>query len=478
MKLFEPLAINGMVIPNRVMVPAMVTHLCREDGLVNQDIIERYAAYAKGGAGLIVVEAMAIHDNKSGSLLRVSDDKFIPGLRELTRRIHDTSDSKVVPQIIHFMKVARSGWRQTIDTVSVEDIERIIQQFGAAAARVQAAGFDGVELHSAHAYTLSSFLSRTNPRVDAYGGETLEGRLRLIGRVMEHVRQNVGPRFPVCVRFNAEEFIKNGYTVEESKLIAQRLAELGFDYLSLSAGGKFEDAVHSPGQVLFPYSGYSGDRCMPGSWLPRALHAHLAAQIKAHLVAQGLQTPVAIAGKLSDPDDAESVLAQGGADIVGIARGLLADPAWANKVKRGQQDQIVQCDYCNVCKQLDGTHKPVICSLWPQGSLQAPMDEPKFADLQWGEDNAVAVKFTDSTVSLRWKKVAGAAVYDIYRASDHGRARLVEATKVTNWTDKAVLGGTRYSYYVRACLPDGRASLPSPTVSIELRRPEYMAPQV
>src|SRR6202521_1564570 len=153
MKLFEPLHINGIAIPNRVMVPAMVTHLCREDGLVNQDIIDRYAAYAEGGAGLIVVEAMAIHQNKSGSLLRVSDDRFIPGLRELTKRIHDTSDSKVVPQIIHFMKVARSGWRQTIDSLTTDEIDGIVTLFADAAARAREAGYDGVELHSAHAYT-------------------------------------------------------------------------------------------------------------------------------------------------------------------------------------------------------------------------------------------------------------------------------------------------------------------------------------
>jgi 2,4-dienoyl-CoA reductase-like NADH-dependent reductase (Old Yellow Enzyme family) len=304
MKLFEPLNINGMVIPNRVMVPAMVTHLCREDGTVNDEIINRYTAYAEGGVGLIVVEAMAIHANKSGTLLRISEDQFVPGLSELTKRIHGCSESKLVPQIIHFMKVAKTGWRQTIDALSIAQIEEIIEQFGRAAARAREAGFDGLELHSAHAYTLSSFLSRTNPRTDEYGGTTVEGRLRLIGKVMQSVRRHVGKDFPVCVRFNAEEFIKNGYTVDESKLIAQRFAELGFDYISLSVGGKFEDAVHTPGQVLFPYSGYSGDRCMPGIWLPRALHVHLAAEIKAHLMAQGLKTPIAIAGTLSDPEDA------------------------------------------------------------------------------------------------------------------------------------------------------------------------------
>src|ERR1035441_4352251 len=100
------------------MVPAMVTRLSGEDGLVNKDISDRYVRYAQGGAGLIVIEAMAVHTAKSGPLLRISDDQFVPGLADLARRIHDASDSKVVPQIIHFMKVAKSGWRQTIDMLS------------------------------------------------------------------------------------------------------------------------------------------------------------------------------------------------------------------------------------------------------------------------------------------------------------------------------------------------------------------------
>ncbi|MBI3156576.1 MAG: NADH:flavin oxidoreductase [Burkholderiales bacterium] len=475
MKLFEPLAIKGMVIPNRVMVPAMVTHLCREDGHVNDDIIERYAAYAEGQAGLIVVEAMAIHQNKSGSLLRISDDRYIPGLRQLTRRIHDTSDSKVVPQIIHFMKVARSGWRQTIDTVAREEIEQIIGQFGAAVARAREAGFDGAELHSAHAYTLSSFLSRTNPRDDEFGGQTLEGRLRLIGEVMRSVRRAVGHDFPVGVRFNAEEFIKDGYTVEESKLIAERLAELGFDYLSMSAGGKFEDAVHTPGQVLFPYSGYSGDRCMPGAWLPRALHAGLAAQIRQHLRTRGIDIPVAIAGKLSDPADAERAVADGSTDIVGIARGLLADPAWARKVRDGQLDQIAQCDYCNVCKQLDGAHKPVICALWPQGALQAPRPAPDEPLPGWPAQGAPSIEAGPKGIALRWPKVARALRYDVYRSVAGAPAELVESTKVAFWTDPVVLGGRRYDYHVRAVLPDGRSSAPSPQLGLDLPRPEYMA---
>ncbi|HEX2115298.1 MAG TPA: hypothetical protein VHM01_12905 [Alphaproteobacteria bacterium] len=222
MKLLEPLKIGSMTIPNRVLVPAMVTRLSGEDGFVNQPIIDRYVRYSEGHVGLIVVEATAIHGAKSGPLLRISDDKFIPGHRELVRHVHDAGPSKIVPQIIHFMKVARSGWRQTIDTLSTTDIDQIVGQFAAAAGRVREAGYDGVELHSAHAYTLSSFLSRHNKRRDEYDGRTLEGRLRMFGRVMTRVRETVGKDFPVGVRFLAEEAIKDGYALPDSQRIALR----------------------------------------------------------------------------------------------------------------------------------------------------------------------------------------------------------------------------------------------------------------
>ena len=474
MRLFEPLKIGGMTIPNRVMVPAMVTHLCREEGIVTEDTIARYARYARGGAGLIVVEAMAIHQAKSGPLLRIGEDRFIPGLAELVRRVHAESDSKVVPQIIHFLKVARSGWRQTVDTLSHEEIDRIVEQFGDAVARAREAGFDGAELHSAHAYTLSSFLSRTNPRTDEYGGETLEGRLRLIGRVMQSVRRKAGDDFPVGVRFNVEEFIKNGYSVQESKWIAVRLAEFGADYLSLSAGGKFEDAEHVPGEVLYPYSGYSGDRCMPGEWQPRALHAPLAAEVKAQLMASGHATPLAIAGKLSDPDDAERVVATGMADLVGIARGLLADPEWPVKVKRGERERIVHCDYCNVCKALDGSHSTVVCSLWPKGDIQAPAYAAGARPPGWpAADGGLSAKLKDSRVELHWSKAKDASYYEVYRAEGSGAPQMMDALKVTLWRDNAVLGGRSYRYFVRPYAASGLPGPRSGSVSLEVPPPAY-----
>ena len=475
MKMFEPLNVGTMVIPNRIMVPAMVTRLSGEDGFVNQDIIDRYVRYAQGGVGLIVVEAMAVHHAKSGPLLRISDDKFIPGLADLARRIHDTSASRVVPQIIHFLKIAKSGWRQTVDMLAREDIEQIVEQFGDAVARARAAGFDGAELHSAHAYTLASFMSRTNPRKDDYGGDTLEGRLRLIGRIMENIRRKAGDDFPVGVRYNADEFIRGGYTVTDAKAIGLRLAEIGAAYLSLSVGGKFEDAVHSPGQVPYPYTGYSGDRCMPGDWYPPVTHAHYGAEIKAYVKARGHRTPVAATGKISDPDDAERLVASGDVDIVGIARGLLADPDWPNKVRAGERDRIIRCDYCNVCKHLDGTHMRVICTLWPQGSLQAPPDDRATAAPQWASAGAgLAATVQNGSILLKWSKAPGAARYDIHRCDDLGNVSFVDAVKVTRWEDKDVLGGRRYRYYVRAYAATGAGGAPSNTVSVDLPAPSYL----
>lgn len=152
---FTPLAVGSVTIPNRIAVPAMVTRLSGDDGLVNDAIVARYERFAAGGAGLIVVEASSIHGGRSGPLLRVSDDSFVDGLSRITSACHAAGDGKVFLQIIHFLKVARSGWRQKVGDLSVDELEALPDRFAAAALRARAAGFDGVELHMAHAYTLS-----------------------------------------------------------------------------------------------------------------------------------------------------------------------------------------------------------------------------------------------------------------------------------------------------------------------------------
>lgn len=467
MRLLEPLDAGGLKLPNRILVPAMVTRLSGEDGLVNEAIIDRYVRFAEGHVGLIVVEATAVHQSRSGPLLRLGDDSFTAGHRELVRRVHEAGPSKVVPQIIHFMKVARSGWRQTIDMLSAEDIDGIIAAFGDAAARAQDAGYDGVELHSAHAYTLSSFLSRRNPRRDRFDGRTLEGRLALFGEVYARVREKVGAEFPIGVRFLAEEAIKDGYTVEDAKLIALRMAKLGVAYISLSVGGKFEDAILKEGQPPYPYTGYSGDRCMPGDQYPALPHAHLAASIKRFVNSHGMATPIVSVGKISDPADAEGLLQRGEADVIGMARQLLADPDWPRKVSEGRSDQIIRCIYCNVCKNLDENFKEVTCFLWPKGAEQAPREDLSAAIPQWADGMALAVEERPGEIRLKWPRAQGpVAGYDVYRAEEGGEVRVVEAVKGSQFVDRRVLGGLTYRYFVRAYDANGRMSRPSETVTI------------
>jgi len=479
MKLLEKLRINGMTIPNRVIVPAMVTRLSGEDGYVNDAVIDRYVRYAEGHVGLIVVEATAIHGNKSGPLLRLSDDSFIPGHRALVDRVHAASDSKIVPQIIHFLKVARSGWRQTIDSLSPAEIDGIVEMFADGAARAREAGYDGVELHSAHAYTLSSFLSRHNPRRDEYDGRTLEGRLRLFGKVMLKVRARVGGDFPVGVRFLAEESIKDGYGLPDAQRIALRMAQMGVDYISLSVGGKFEDAIHKPGQPLYPYTGYSGDRCMPGDWYPALPHANLAAEIKRYINGKGYTVPVASVGKISDPGDAENLLAEGKADLIGMARQLLSDPDWVRKVEEKRPEKIIRCIYCNVCKQLDENFKLVSCFLWPKGAIQAPREDLSGTAPDWSAGGAgLAATIESGTVRLSWRRAAGPGIagYDVFRAEDGGAAIVVEAVKGAKYADRTVLGGLTYSYHVMAYDSSGRHSPPSNSAVVAMQMPDLSSP--
>ena len=135
--LFSPVRINNMTLANKMALTAMVTRLSGTDGYVNQDIIDRYMRFAAGEVGLIVVEATAVHGAKSGQLLRLNDDQYIPGHQSMLNQIHASSPSKVALQIIHFLKISRSGWRQTVKMLSRDEIQAIIRQYGEAAARTR-----------------------------------------------------------------------------------------------------------------------------------------------------------------------------------------------------------------------------------------------------------------------------------------------------------------------------------------------------
>ncbi len=214
---------------------------------------------------------------------------------------------------------------------------------------------------------------------------------------------------------------------------------------------------------------------MPGDEFPAMPHIPLMAQVKAFINGKGYQVPVAGAGKLADPADARRVVAGGSLDLVAIARGLLADPDWPRKVRDGQEERLVHCSYCNVCKQLDGDHKEVVCFLWPRKTRQAVPDDPHGDAPAWGADQGgLAVELAGGTARLTWNPAQGeVATYDIYRADDQGEIRCIEAVKSTKWADHSILGGVRYQYYVRANDAVGRSSPPSNMVTAEPSVPQY-----
>lgn len=408
--LFTPLTVNGVTLPNRVWLPAMVTWLSNESGEVTPDIVERYVRYAKGEPGMIVLEAMGVRDVASGPLLRIGHDRYVPALRDLAARIHDTADVRVIPQVIDFLKISRRdparalarleprhpgcstwsdaelqarlsprewqdyawGWRQRIEDLALDEIRAIPGYFAAAARRARDAGFDGVELHFAHAYTLASFLSRTNARTDDYGG-SLPNRARLALQVIAAVRRDVGRDFLVGCRLLGRDDVDGGSEVEDAAWFAVRFAEAGLDFVSVSRGGRFEDAKRPPvGEAAYPYTGHSGLMCMPTRDFPPGVNLPLPAFIRRALRDAGHATPVVGAGRIGDPDVAEAALRDGSCDLVGMARQLLADPDWPRKVRDGLPFHA--CKWTNVCEALDRKHLPVRCQLWLKQGRHAPPD--------------------------------------------------------------------------------------------------------
>lgn len=372
-KLFEPLTMRGVTFPNRMQRTSMVSGLSTEDGAVTEDLKKRYAREARGGVGAIVVEAAVIIPSKSSYNLRISSDDYVPGLKELVRTIRGANrDVKIGIQIMQHLKLARSGWRQKVEDFKPEELPGIVENHVAAAKRALAAGFEFIEVHMAHAYVLASFLSRSNHRTDGYGG-SLEKRMKLPIEVFQAVRAVVGENYPLGVRINGEDFNVTGNTLAQSTRIARKLAELGVDYISVSAGARFEDALTPPeNSPPDPMSGYSGHRMSPWFWWQDGCHVFLAEGVKKAVREAGFSTPVLTAGKIRNPEHAEEILEKGQADMIGLCRALLCDPDFPKKAKEGRDKEIVRCAACNWCLEADSRYEKVNCTRWPEGNLIAP----------------------------------------------------------------------------------------------------------
>jgi len=372
-KLFSPIMIGSCQLPNRIMRTSMVSGLATEDGFVTDDLKKRYEREARGGVGSIVVEAAVVLPSRSSYNLRISDDRFVDGLKELVEVIRKANQEvKIGIQLVHFLKIARSGWRQKIEDFNSDDLIVIVQQHVDAAKRAMGVGFDFIELHMAHAYTLSSALSLSNKRDDEYGGN-FQGRMKLPIEVYQAVRDESGKDYPLGIRINGEDFTVEGNTLLQSTRIARRFAELGVDYISVSAGSRFEDAPAPPPETPpDPMSGYSGHRMSPWWWAPDGTHTYLSDEIRHHVRGGKFEVPIVVAGKIRTPKLAEEILERDKAEMVGLCRPLLCDPDWPIKAKEGREREIVKCTACNWCLEADSRMDKVGCSRWPEGTMVAP----------------------------------------------------------------------------------------------------------
>jgi len=436
---FSPVKIGPLTLAQRTWIPAMVPWRATDDGFVTDHVLDWYERFAKGRPGGIVIEATGIRDVPSGPLLRMGHDRFIPGLKELADTVRRASagQTKLFIQCIDFLNIRRRpepgkyfqrflkitdahrkalgaetwpeaklrehlaalppaelekvldareleglrmGYRERVTDMHlphVRELPKVMPElFAAAALRAQAAGIDGVELHYAHAYTMASFLSRLNDRPDGYGGSR-EARAKLPLEVFRRVREAVGKDYAVGCRFLAEDCVDGGSTVEDSSYYGVEFARAGMDFLSLSRGGRFEDAKQPGiGEAAYPYTGRSGYECMPAvlsdQFGPYGRNVKPGAAIRKAIRDAGFTTPVIVTGGMHGFAQAEAVLQRGDADLVGSARQSLADPDWFLKARLGRGAEVRVCEFTNYCEGLDQKHKKVTCKLWDRIEMNEP----------------------------------------------------------------------------------------------------------
>lgn len=330
---------------NRLVCPPMVRNYGTERGFVTQRSIDHYQTIARGGVGLIIVEATCVDAPRGKGWdygLVLDDDAFIEGFAKLADAIHQHG-SKVAVQLHHAgsgtdirtthmhqvgpTETASAG-QSFVQELTLDGTAEVVRKFARAAVRAKKAGLDGVEIHMAHRYLIAQFLSSaTNRRQDQYGG-TLENRARLALEVLKAVRESVGSDFAAWCRINGQELgIENGITVAEAQAVAVMLEKAGADALHVSASGAGKYLGYNGGVMCDP----------PGNLVP------LAASMK-----QVVEIPVIAVGKLN-LQLAESVLQEGKADLVALGRSLLADPDLPMKAQQGRYEDIRPCIWCRTC---------------------------------------------------------------------------------------------------------------------------------
>ena len=339
--LFKPLKLRTFELANRIAMPPMAIYIPGSEGYVKERLIDYYEARARGGVGFIIVNATYVHPNGAShpNQTAITHDKYIPGLRKLAEAIHKY-DVKTSIQLYHSgrQRYALIAGGETLspsgisDPVrkdparapTVEEIQAIVEDFGQAARRAKEAGFDAIEIHCAHGYLLSGFLSPyQNKRTDEYGGN-IEGRTRIVREILASCRKHAGEDMLIGVRINGHDYVNGGNTLDDAKEIARILETSGAEIIHVSAG-------------MAPSSHYS---FLPAG-VDKGYNVYLAEGIKS-----AVGVPVIACGAIEDPVFAESILSSGKADLVALGRPLFADPELPNKAREGRLDEIRPCLRC------------------------------------------------------------------------------------------------------------------------------------
>lgn len=348
-KLFEPITIGSMDLKNRIVMAPHGSADRAYLGFVPDREIDYYAERAKGGTALLETVNVCIDSalGKVGQgMMSIDNNKYITGMANLAEAVH-LWNAKLCVQLMHAgrdtslaateglqpvsasaVSFVRPGWTITARELSLNEIEEVEKKFAQGAYRAKVAGVDAVELHGAFGHCLiAQFLSPyTNKRIDHYGC-TLENRMRFALEIVKKTREKVGYDYPIIFRLSADEYLAGGITLEESKIMAKKLQEAGVNALHVVAGH-----IDARGGGVPPMGAFT-EGCF----------VHFAEEIK-----KLVSIPVITTGRIRDPQMAESILEEGKADLIGMARQLIADPEWPNKVKKGNLDEIRWCPGCNL----------------------------------------------------------------------------------------------------------------------------------
>jgi 2,4-dienoyl-CoA reductase-like NADH-dependent reductase (Old Yellow Enzyme family)/NADPH-dependent 2,4-dienoyl-CoA reductase/sulfur reductase-like enzyme len=362
--LFSPVSIGTLKLRNRAVMPAMATGYAGMDSKPNERLAEYLACRAREGAGLIITEVTAVTPRGKGfpNELGIWGDEFIIPLTKISEAVH-REGGKIAVQLHHAgretFQAAAGGvpeapsaipsaiLQQPCEEMSIERINEVVSAFASAAVRARAAGFDAIEIHSAHGYLLNQFLSPfSNQRTDEYGGSE-ENRCRFVLEVILAARKAAGPDFPIIVRFSADELVSGGFDLEFTKRLAPRLVQAGADALHVSVG-----VYSTPGNLSIA----SMDT-------PAGFNL-----FRARAIRETVNVPVIGVGRINDHVLAEEALACGDADLISFGRQHLTDPDFINKVRQGRISDIRPCVACNqgCIERLSFEMKSSTCSFNPE----------------------------------------------------------------------------------------------------------------